>query len=81
MLNSLPFKSTEVSLHIMDSDGIRLPPKPAPQLSTALFTSPQLDLTPEKKTIRPTQKIPVVPTENKTDESKEIYAWYVNAIK
>lgn len=61
----------------MDSEGIRLAPKPAPQLSTALFTSPQLDLTPEKKTKRPKQNISVVSTENKAEESKEIYAWYV----
>ncbi|KAL9963820.1 hypothetical protein ACROYT_G027367 [Oculina patagonica] len=58
----------------MDSEGIRLAPKPAPQLSTALFTSPLLDLTPEKKTSRPKQNISVDPIENKTEESKEIYA-------
>ena len=62
----------------MDCDGVRLPPKPAPQLSTAVFTSPQLDLTPEKKTSRPKKNISMVPAENKTEESKEIYAWYVN---
>ena len=65
----------------MDSDGIRRPPKPAPQLSTALFLSPQLDLTPEKKTNKPKQNcqknISEAPTENKTEESKEIFAWYV----
>lgn len=69
----------------MDSDSIRLPPKPAPQLSTALFMSPQLDLTPEKKANRPKQNcqknISEAPNENKTEDSKEIYAWYVNAIK
>lgn len=69
----------------MDSDDIRFPPKPAPQLCpAALFTSPQLDLTPEKKTNRLKQNsqknISVVPTEGKTEESKEIYAWYVNVI-
>lgn len=65
----------------MDTDGIRRPPKPASQLSTALFINPQLDLTPEKKTNKPKQNgqknISEVPTENKTGESKEIYAWYV----
>lgn len=65
----------------MDSDGIRRPPKPAPQLSTTLFMSPQLDLTPEKKAKKPKQNgqknISEAPTENKTEESKEIYAWYV----
>jgi len=64
----------------MDSDGIRRPPKPAPQLSTALFMSPQLDLTPEKKANKPKQNgqnISEAPTENKTEASKEIYAWYV----
>lgn len=62
----------------MDTDGIRRPPKPASQLSTALFMSPQLDLTPEKKTNKLKQNgqknISEVPTENKTGESKEIYA-------
>lgn len=62
----------------MDSDGIRRPPKPAPQLSTTLFMSPQLDLTPEKKAKKPKQNgqknISEAPTENKTEESKEIYA-------
>ena len=65
----------------MDSDGIRRPPKPASQLSTALFMSPQLDLTPEKKTNKPKQNgqknISEAPTDNKTEESREIYAWYV----
>ena len=64
----------------MDSDSIRRPPKPAPQFPTALFMSPQLDLTPEKKTNKPKQNcqknISEAPTE-KTEESKEIYAWYV----
>lgn len=72
--------SAETLVVIMDSDGIRRPPKPASQLSTALFLSPQLDLTPEKKTNKPKQNfqknVSEAPTEN-TKESKEIYAWYV----
>lgn len=73
--------SSEPLVVNMDADGIRRPPKPASQLSTALFMNPQLDLTPEKKTNKPKQNgqknISEVPTENKTGESKEIYAWYV----
>ena len=73
--------SSEPLVVNMDADGIRRPPKPASQLSTALFINPQLDLTPEKKTNKPKQNgqknISEVPTENKTGESKEIYAWYV----
>ena len=73
--------SLETLVVIMDSDGIRRPPKPASQLSTALFMSPQLDLTPEKKTNKPKQNgqknISEAPTDNKTEESREIYAWYV----
>ena len=69
----------------MDSEGILLPPKPTFQPPTALFKSTLLDLTPEKKASKSTtnrlkQNGPnsaslTVSTENKSEESKEIYAW------
>ena len=62
----------------MDSDGIRVPPKPALHLPTALHTSPLLDLTPEKRAIGLKQNknwhFPLVSSENDTGESKEIHA-------
>lgn len=68
----------------MDSEGIRLPPKPFYQYPTALFKSTQLDLTPEKKSTKSTTKRPIIqqnrfkiPTdisENPPDETKKTFA-------
>ena len=70
----------------MDSEGVRLPPKPTYQNPTALFKSSQLDLTPEKESARPTRKqlnnnensnnLPTKILGNTTNEAKKIYAWY-----
>ena len=67
----------------MDSEGIRLPPKPTLEPQTTLFKSTQLDLTPEKK--QPTNRLKVnsqrsgfssnVSTVNKLEQRKEIYSW------
>ena len=69
----------------MDAEGIRLPPKPTFQRPSALFKSTQLDLTPEKKSCKsttnrlkqngPKSASSTVSTENKSEESKEIYSW------
>ena len=67
----------------MDSEGVRLPPKPTLEPQTTLFKSTQLDLTPEKK--QPTSRLREnsqkrgfssnVSTENKLEKTKEIYSW------
>ena len=67
----------------MDSEGIRLPPKPTLEPQTTLFKITQLDLTPEKK--QPTSRLREncqkrgfssnVSTENKLEKTKEIYSW------
>lgn len=68
----------------MDSEGVRLPPKPAYQNPTALFKSTQLDLTPEKESTMPTRKqlnnnensnnLSTKILGNTTNEAKKIYA-------
>lgn len=67
----------------MDSEGIRLPPKPTLEPQTTLFKSTQLDLTPDKK--QPTSRLKEnsqrsgfssnVSTENKLEQRREIYSW------